>query len=57
MKRRTLSLRLGVLMIFLCLVMTAFFGILWDLQINHQASLRPFPPPGGRSWTAMAAIW
>lgn len=37
MKRRTLSLRLGVLMIFLCLVMTAFFGILWDLQINHQA--------------------
>lgn len=36
MKRRTLSLRLGVLGIFLCLVMAAFFGILLDLQLNHQ---------------------
>lgn len=36
MKRRTLSLRLGVLVILLAVLMAAFFGILWDLQLNRR---------------------
>lgn len=56
MKRRTLSLRLGVLGIFLCVVMAAFFGILLDLQLNHQEDYaRRLSKPVGTTETVPAA--
>lgn len=56
MKRRTLSLRLGVLGIFLCLVMAAFVGILLDLQLNHQEDYaRRLSKPVGTTESVPAA--
>lgn len=43
-------------MIFLCLVMVGFFGILWDLQINHQTDYaQRLSRPVGSTETVPAA--
>lgn len=56
MKRRTLSLRLGVLTIFLCTVMAVFFFILADLQLNHQQDYaQRLSRPVGSTETVSAA--
>lgn len=56
MKRRTLTLRLGVLMIFLCVVMAAFLVILCDLQLNHQQDYaQRLTRPVGTTETVSAA--
>lgn len=56
MKRRTLSLRLAVLLGFLGVVMAAFFGILLDLQLNHQQDYaQRLSKPVGTTETVPAA--
>lgn len=56
MKRRTLSLRLTVLISFLGVVMAAFVGILLDLQLNHKEDYtQRLSKPVGTTETVPAA--